>query len=888
MEQLKNQLYQKDEEIFELGSSLAEVEASSRLSKSRADSKVRLAEEQLRRLQKDLESKSHALVQLKKKRLVDSSSHCNISNHDNSIEGESRKKIKIYSDAHKNSLDRQFNTTASTRDKIQSHVVSVAAAATTTKSVTSLNESLTNNTANRRIDSTRIIPPMERNIEESDSIANSVNLILDRNVPSCDFLVSGSEKLASHLLLNYDGIGINDDTNHNIFNKEGTVMIEDHVQTLDEERINVDGKNINKLNQGNDYQKDFIFNKMSLTVNERMETERDDVIIMNLLYRMARFHRSEVHSFEIDDKPSYQTITIGDFLGEILSILVSKFMVKQNFKDKKVDPFVAKIPSRKSENDNGFHGGAIENTTSNDHVPIHKDEISDCSYVPSILSPAVVKIFCLLHEILIFSAEARICLRSWITYDLMKEETNENSTMDLFHKLRITGLPKILNRAKNRDVTAIDTQISLLTSSGSKSSMICYSFKESKFFSDILINLIIGCYSKLSLTLQIRSLTLLKGLMYDGIIYREIDKRSNLFCTWLSKLLPNYKASLHFKSNEGLYYFKDNKDCIDVVSILEKDTSTKWMIFNRRQCLLKETRQNNNIQSNLQKRGNFNQAANNSSKVSHKTCLYGKGAVAKGKPPSDRNIMDSIKIKCLVYQILKQFLCSSGPFKHRLLESVEKEYGSICKKGVCLEKRLMAAVLDEMQGFVIPFMSNSNHLSGRDQSEDPLLVHVLSLGLNMVRFAILLSESNSGFLLVRSQFKSRHQGSKKVTGVESCITILIDLLKYCAHSLHGNGISSFQFSNEIFYKLTSMVKNIVTFFHLILCKVQITRHSVNKNKHSQRNILSFLSVVSDAERKELIWSCFHLILQFDSINSGIKHQVKMIIDEMIYDEEEKD
>ena len=68
------------------------------------------------------------------------------------------------------------------------------------RQVTSLNESLTNDTVNRRIVSTRNIPPMERNIEESDSIANSVNLILDKNIPSCNFLVSGSEKLASHIL----------------------------------------------------------------------------------------------------------------------------------------------------------------------------------------------------------------------------------------------------------------------------------------------------------------------------------------------------------------------------------------------------------------------------------------------------------------------------------------------------------------------------------------------------------------------------------------------------------------------------------------------------------------------------------------------------------------
>ena len=68
------------------------------------------------------------------------------------------------------------------------------------RKVTSLNESLTNDTVNRIIVSTRNIPPMERNIEESDSIANSINLILDKNIPSCDFLVSGSEKIASHIL----------------------------------------------------------------------------------------------------------------------------------------------------------------------------------------------------------------------------------------------------------------------------------------------------------------------------------------------------------------------------------------------------------------------------------------------------------------------------------------------------------------------------------------------------------------------------------------------------------------------------------------------------------------------------------------------------------------
>ena len=38
------------------------------------------------------------------------------------------------------------------------------------RKVTSLNESLTNDTVNRIIVSTRNIPPMERNIEESDSL----------------------------------------------------------------------------------------------------------------------------------------------------------------------------------------------------------------------------------------------------------------------------------------------------------------------------------------------------------------------------------------------------------------------------------------------------------------------------------------------------------------------------------------------------------------------------------------------------------------------------------------------------------------------------------------------------------------------------------------------
>jgi len=254
------------------------------------------------------------------------------------------------------------------------------------------------------------------------------------------------------------------------------------------------------------------------------------------------------------------------------------------------------------------------------------------------------------------------------------------------------------------------------------------------------------------------------------------------------------------------------------------------------------------------------------------------------------SLPDLILLKCSVLRLIGQFLRASPNVRHALFLSVSETVAPF-PQNTSLARRIMAATIDDLQGFVIPTLSASSCIRGRNSTnQDALLTHALSFAVDATRLMTLLCESDLGFTLVRTRMKTSCQqcDDTNITDASPGITVMTDLLLFSARALLRNDDYAQQTNrNLISTQWSQIVKETVVFFHLMLCQIQ------RICRLEEKSLITFNAMMTEADRKDIFCSICQLLLQTPSCSKGgvivsneTKHQVELILDEIAEEEEE--
>jgi len=216
-------------------------------------------------------------------------------------------------------------------------------------------------------------------------------------------------------------------------------------------------------------------------------------------------------------------------------------------------------------------------------------------------------------------------------------------------------------------------------------------------------------------------------------------------------------------------------------------------------------------------------------------------------------------------------------------------------------RRIMAAILDELQAFILPFLSVNKSQRLWENSLPPTLIPALKHCKQSVNLIRVLCEFDEGFELVRTRMKSLHQNDGSVKDTLPAISIIADCFIISGRVLarHFDDSDptclSITSSGRYFMSLMSvLLGEVLQFFKLCLSRVQHWRKLIDEGHKSKRELISFLSILCEADRKESFCSvCRTLLLATSNFSRGVvieedSHQIIMaILNEISFDEEDE-
>ena len=514
-----------------------------------------------------------------------------------------------------------------------------------------------------------------------------------------------------------------------------------------------------------------------------------------------------------------------------------------------------------------------------EHIAAFDDDRNDSE--PPALEP-VRTLLRLFTDLLSVSAEARMELRSCISssyypndtsFDSYKTQSSTSYSIRNPSRVlsRIRGLPQTESLRNSLSSLIIDINEGAygcdVSSSPHSSSVneecnvLCAQFM--LYLSDVIVG-----HLPCSISFKVEAVSFLLTTMID--VGPETSK------SLLTDEMINYRALLfvcfpylrnHRIKRKGLYCDRD------VISILESDIGDHLDFARRRHNLLSVSSGKGAASST------------------------GEGVAAAytfdNFTGEHSNKIGVISLKISAMQLLHALILSSRSARDTIIHNVIHD-GSKYRPDVTHARRIMAAVLDELQTFILPQLSASSSHSG----EDPwpmTLIPALKLCFYSIRLICLLCEFDSGFTLVRTRMKITHQSDESTKDSVSAMTIIVDILLVSGRILIRNSDESSPISRRLPTEWSVLLGETVVFFKLVLGHVQRLRKLIDDGQKSKRELVTLNAILSEADRKESFCSiCRMLLLAKSSLNRGIiieedsYQRIISLLDEIVFDEEDEE
>lgn len=185
----------------------------------------------------------------------------------------------------------------------------------------------------------------------------------------------------------------------------------------------------------------------------------------------------------------------------------------------------------------------------------------------------------------------------------------------------------------------------------------------------------------------------------------------------------------------------------------------------------------------------------------------------------------SIIIKDRVLRLITQFVLSSSSVNQSLYRIVDESSGK-----AYLAKRILAAVLDHMDGFILQYLFSGNLPSSECDLNASTTDQCLRLCLCCIQFLLVLSRSNEGIRMLRLQMRLETKEDEASCWSQSsigCMTMVLNgALTYAMRIDDMEG--SQNTLDGVAHALTLIVERCIAFFKALLLFVEHQRESSSK------------------------------------------------------------
>ncbi|KAL3772701.1 hypothetical protein ACHAW5_002676 [Stephanodiscus triporus] len=238
----------------------------------------------------------------------------------------------------------------------------------------------------------------------------------------------------------------------------------------------------------------------------------------------------------------------------------------------------------------------------------------------------------------------------------------------------------------------------------------------------------------------------------------------------------------------------------------------------------------------------------------------------------------SILVKDRILQLLSHFVLSSSSVNqslYRILDGGTK---------TSFAKRILAAILDQMDEYIVPYLSSgpSSDVRAAKLSAD----RCLRLCYRCIQFLLIMSRSNEGIRLLRLQMRIESNEDEPSRWSQSSIGCMTAVLNgILSFAMQVEEMENTQLKSTDFARLlTLIVGQCIAFFKSLLLFVEQQRKSSPKST-------TFLVLTS--EHRTIFQSCCQRILSHKSpnkvsdpprslhISEGLKYDVRCILEEFI-------
>jgi hypothetical protein len=212
----------------------------------------------------------------------------------------------------------------------------------------------------------------------------------------------------------------------------------------------------------------------------------------------------------------------------------------------------------------------------------------------------------------------------------------------------------------------------------------------------------------------------------------------------------------------------------------------------------------------------------------------------------------SILVKDRILRLLSHFVLSSSSVNQSLYRIVDGDTKT------SLAKRILSAVLDQIDEYIVPYLS-SGHSPDKDRAAKLSADQCLRLCSCCVRFLLIMSRSNEGIRMLRSQMRLESEEDEPSRWSRSsigCMTAVLDGTLFFAMQIEEMEDTELK-SAGVARALTSIVDQCIAFFKTLHLFVERQRETSLKSA-------TFLALTS--EHRTTFRSCCQRILAHQSPN----------------------
>ena len=404
---------------------------------------------------------------------------------------------------------------------------------------------------------------------------------------------------------------------------------------------------------------------------------------------------------------------------------------------------------------------------------------------------------------------------------------------------------------------------------------------------------------------QIKAIELVLALMSDAPRFDQAEdnygnRTPYLWKFWFDSLLPSYStgqaASNDNSSDEALG---------DFLSPLEKNDSQFGFLGSGRKHLTRLLKDAPDDDMQQNKRTEQKQGRRGNKRSAEKQGRDGKRS-SRGSGSTSERRDDKIKwhelhgisqedeetqqlnamaaaIKGRILQLLSHFMISSSSVNKTLYQVVNKS------SNLSLAKRVLAAVLDEVEEYILPF------LSAGPPRDDADATQCLQLCNTCLEFILIVTKSNKGIRLLRLQMRLESEQDESSRWSQSAIGCMISLLdntlSYAAAMEEHEGMVLK--STDLSHVLNAVVDQCILFFKAVLLFACEQRDTSSK-------AATFLALIS--EHRTVFQSCCQRILFHQSslddddmagpprvlhFSESLRYDVRQLFEETVFDERDE-